>query len=121
MFETIRDLLEKRLGSAEFEFGPPSPPAGGSSRGHFATNAGFVLASIEKKSPAESAGELKKYLEDESPKGFIEKIEIAGAGFLNIWFSNDAIQCELDRIAKEKPHFKKATRGKVIVEYSQPN
>ena len=64
MFETIRDLLEKRLGSAEFEFGPPSPPAGGSSRGHFATNAGFVLASIEKKSPAEAAGELKKYLED---------------------------------------------------------
>src|SRR3972149_11682040 len=116
MFETIKDLIKKKLGDVEFELGPPT----GGVRGHIATNAGFVLAGIEKKSPAEAAGELKKYLEDESPKGFIEKIEIAGAGFLNIWFSNDAIQCEFKKIAKEKPFFAKATEGKkrIIVEYS---
>src|SRR3989344_6018295 len=132
MVDIIRDLLKKKLGDVGFELGLSEIKG----RGHVATNAGFVLAGIDKKSPAEAAGELKKYLEDESPKGFIEKIEIAGAGFLNIWFSNDAIQCEFKKIAKEgnewgKPHFalhfakatlgKKASRGKVIIEYSQPN
>jgi len=119
MFETIKDLIKKKLGDVEFELGPPT----GGVRGHIATNAGFVLAGIEKKSPAEAAGELKKYLEDESPKGFIEKIEIAGAGFLNIWLTSGAIQSEFKKIAKEKPFFAKATEGKkrIIVEYSQPN
>src|SRR3989338_2268526 len=119
MFETIKDLIKKKLGDVEFELGPPT----GGVRGHIATNAGFVLAGIEKKSPAEAAGELKKYLEDESPRGFIEKIEIAGAGFLNIWLTSGAIQSEFKKIAKEKPFFAKATEGKkrIIVEYSQPN
>src|SRR3989344_9069899 len=98
MFETIKDLIKKKLGDVEFELGPPT----GGVRGHIATNAGFVLAGIEKKSPAEAAGELKKYLEDESPKGFIEKIEIAGAGFLNIWLTSGAIQSEFKKIAKER-------------------
>ena len=117
MFEIIRELLKKKLGDIPFELGLPETK----NRGHLATNVGFVLAGVEKKSPAEAAGEIKKYLEDESPKGLIEKIETAGGGFLNIWFTKEAIQEEFVKISKSEKPKSKNKREKIIVEYSQPN
>ena len=117
MKRNSKDLLEKKLGDVGFELGPPT--GGGS--GHIATNAGFVLAGIEKKSPAEAASELKKYLEDESPKGFIERVEVAGNGFLNIWFTKEAIQGEFKRISDKGQVTRDKRNEKIIVEYSQPN
>jgi len=117
MLEVVKDLLKKKLGVDGFTLAPSEV----SGRGHVATNAAFILAGIDKKSPAEAASELKKYLEDKSPKGFIEKIEVAEPGFLNIWFSKETIQREFKNISGKKQATRDKKKRKVIVEYSQPN
>jgi len=117
MLETVRELLEKKLGDAEFVIGPPDVPG----RGHVATNAAFVWAGVDGKTPAESAEELKKYLE-ENAKDVISKVEIAGGGFLNILFTQSAIQKKFKEIVKEGNKWGELhEKGKIIVEYSQPN
>jgi len=126
MLGIVREILKKRLGdedpprTGETGFVLAQPEVAG--RGHVATNAAFVLAGKENKLPQGSAAELKKYLEDEAPKGFFENIEIAEPGFLNIWFSKDAIRSEFKKIAEAGDRWGAINeKGKVIIEYSQPN
>jgi len=118
MLEIVRDLLNKKLGDAEFVLSPPEIQG----RGHASTNAAFILAEKESQSPMEAAGALQKYLEDGAPKDFFAKIEIAEPGFLNIWFSESAVGQGLKEIIKAGDKWGALKeKGKVIVEYSQPN
>lgn len=115
MIEKVRELLEKKLGEEGFELA-----LSGGERGHFSTNAAFVLAKKEGKSPADAASEIDKYLKEKSPKGFIEKTEIVN-GFINIWFTKDAIQDEFKRISNKRQVTRDKRNERIIVEYSQPN
>ncbi len=56
-------------------------------QGDFATNIAMVLAGIEKKNPRSLAAEIQAYLEEDST--FVERVEIAGPGFVNIFVRQD--------------------------------
>lgn len=115
MLQTIRNLLQEKLGDAEFDVGISDVPE----HGHVSTNVAFVLAGEKNIGVGEAAEALKKHLEENAPKNFFEKIEIAN-GFLNFWLTKEALQDEFERIVKTGNR-KQEAGNRVIVEYSQPN
>ncbi len=119
MLERIRELVGEKLGNLDFEV----LPAESAERGHFSTNAAFVLAKQNKTLPLEAAEKLKSDLERDP---IFSKIEVAEPGFINFWVRPEVIRKEFEEIVKTgegwgRSHFAKASRGTIIVEYSQPN
>src|SRR5699024_9615392 len=55
--------------------------------GDFASNIAMQLARIAKKAPREIAGEIVEHLDQ--TKASIEKVEIAGPGFINFFMKSD--------------------------------
>jgi arginyl-tRNA synthetase len=58
-----------------------------SDHGDFATNAALILASQAKQPPRQIAAMIKEGLA--APAGALEKVEIAGPGFINFFLTND--------------------------------
>ena len=68
-----------------------------SRNGHYASNAAMQLAGKLKRKPADIAGDIVAAL---PAKRMIDRIEIAGPGFINIWLAPGALQSELSRISR---------------------
>ena len=64
--------------------------------GDFACNAALVLAKPLRKPPREIAGRLVELLGEEP--GLVERAEIAGPGFVNIWLAGDGWHALLAKI-----------------------
>lgn len=77
------------------------------------------------KSPRELANEIVKKLKaDKSLNDIVDKIDVAGPGFINFLLKTDVLISNLTQIEeeKEKYGFSKTNDGKLaIVEYSSPN
>ena len=88
--------------------------------GDYATNAALAAGKALKKNPREVAEELKKNLEGKIEG--IEKIEVAGAGFINFWLSRETIAREIQSVTTKKWGTNDLQKGKtVLVEYMSPN
>lgn len=86
--------------------------------GHYQCNSAMRLAKKLKKSPKEIASTIA----DRIDKGFFEKIEIAGPGFINLSFSAKFLAEELVAQSSDSrfgASFSKKER--IIVEFSSPN
>ena len=121
MIQTIREAIAKRLGDSEFEVKIENSLE----RGHFSTNAAFILSEKEKLRPKEAAEELRSFLRKHDEAKVFDRIELGGGGFINIWLSQEAIRGEFRRIVKAggswgKVKVKVKNRETVIVEYSSP-
>ena len=93
----------------------------GPNHGDIAINAAMVLAKPAKMKPRDIAEALKAKLEAASD---VEKIEVAGPGFLNITFRNDVWQSLVRTILKEGSVFGAGSvgqGGKLNVEYVSAN
>tara|TARA_Y100000031_G_scaffold150898_1_gene191059 strand:+ start:4578 stop:6242 length:1665 start_codon:yes stop_codon:yes gene_type:complete len=93
------------------------------SHGDYSTNIAMRHASQAKKSPKELAeelvGELQKKKGDD-----IDRIEIAGPGFINFYLSKSFFAKNIEDILKEKGSYGKdeiLEGKKTIVEYTDPN
>jgi arginyl-tRNA synthetase len=123
MKEKIIIILKSALGAdaadIPIELSIPEEPA----FGHFSTNVAMRLAKVQGKKPMALAAELVAKVEAAAPAGFFEKVEAAAPGFINFRMSENAIQGEFMKIAKEKGFGKnKNLTGKtVMVEYTDPN
>jgi len=107
------------------------------SHGDFSTNFAMVCASIQKMPPRNIAQILVSSIKalsdvcDESPgkgsgksTGLIEKVEIAGPGFINFFLSNDAWHPVIDTILKQDKIYGASDMGKnekVQVEFVSAN
>ncbi len=90
--------------------------------GDFSTNAALMLSKKLKKNPREIAREIIDNLPVE--KEIIEKIEIAGPGFINFFFTPDFVASIVPEVLNEKELFGKsnAFAGKrAIVEFVSAN
>lgn len=67
--------------------------------GDYATNVAMVLASSLRKSPREIAGMVVNLIEDE--EDILEKVEVAGPGFINFFIKDDVWRASLERIERE--------------------
>ena len=122
MIQTIRETIAERLGDSEFEVKIENSLE----RGHFSTNAAFILSEKENLRPKEAAEELRSFLHKHDEAKIFDRIELGGGGFINIWLSQEAVKGEFRKIVKagrswgkvKTPNKNKET---VIVEYSAPN
>ncbi len=94
---------------------PPDPKFG-----DLACNAAMVLAKNLKKNPRDVAEEIIKKLD----KKYVEKVEIAGPGFLNLFLKAEFFQEVLIEIEKQGSQFgsnKLGKRQKVLLEFISAN
>ena len=93
------------------------------SNGDYSTNVAMVCAKALKNNPKELAETIKKEFEKKLPKE-IEKVEVAGPGFINFYLSREFFTESVKDILNKKENWGKNKKGnnkKVIVEYSSPN
>jgi len=89
--------------------------------GDFATNAALVLAKAAKKKPRDLAQQLIDAL-PASPH--IEKVEIAGPGFINFFLLPQALYATVPQILKEKNQYGRSKIGReklVLIEFVSSN
>ena len=95
--------------------------------GDYSTNVAMVCAKALKSNPKELAEKILKGLNQISPTpgvGEIEKIEIAGPGFINFYLSREFFTEKVKEILEKGEGWGRNNKGenkKVIVEYSSPN
>ncbi len=118
----IRNAIEKcwpELSISDVTIERPSV----ASQGDYATSAAFKLSKTLQKSPKEIAETLLKVLQAKDlPQ--IQKIEIAGAGYINFFLSDAFLQEELTTIFEQRETYGTEEIGKgqkVIVEYPSTN
>lgn len=106
------------LGAGEVAFTVERP--GEMEHGDYATNAALAAAKVLKKNPKEVAEKLKGIL---AAIPNIDKVEVAGAGFINFFLTREAIAKEVVAAASVKEWGSNDLyKGKkVMVEYTDPN
>ncbi|MBP6948693.1 MAG: arginine--tRNA ligase [Candidatus Pacebacteria bacterium] len=90
------------------------------SRGDYSTNLAFVLGKQKSITPNMCAEELVPILQ-EKLIAVVEKIEVAGPGFINFSLKKEIIREEILRCQKLETFTTKYTDKKVLVEHSSPN
>ncbi|MFW2367469.1 MAG: arginine--tRNA ligase [Desulforhopalus sp.] len=91
-------------------------------QGDFSTNLALVLAGIEKKNPRELASLIAEKLSEESE--FIDRVEIAGPGFVNIYIHHNVWRHLIPQIISAGSAFGSSdvgARRKVMVEFVSAN
>lgn len=110
-------ILRKEFGLADLAVTWTIPKDAG--HGDASTNIALQLSSQLKKKPHDIAQALVDAL---SPDADIEKVEIAGAGYVNVLLTPKALIEELIRSrAAHAPATMRTKEQPVIVDYSQPN
>lgn len=85
--------------------------------GDYTTNVAMLLAKQLNKSPIEIANEIKNKLEMVVDKNIIEKIEVAGGGYINFYLKTDYLVEKIKSI-----DLGQYGKGKtVVIDYSSPN
>lgn len=87
--------------------------------GHYQFNSAMKLSRQLKLNPRQIA---EKIVQACGLPDFIQKMEVAGPGFINITLSNSFLQQELAGML-EKPHFgiRAANAKKIVIDFSSPN
>ncbi|MDP6387945.1 MAG: arginine--tRNA ligase [Candidatus Pacebacteria bacterium] len=91
--------------------------------GDYSTNVAMVLAKKAQKTPKELAQEIIRYIVQNKPD-HVEKVEVAGAGFINFYLSQDFFTESINEILKEREKWGSNNllkNQKTIVEYTDPN
>ncbi len=89
--------------------------------GDFASNVALILAKSAQKKPRDIAERIVQML---PPSPYIQKVEIAGPGFINFFLSANALNDVVTRILTEKETYGRCTigRGKrILVEFLSSN
>ena len=129
MKQKIEKLVEKALVSAGIEqvveennVNIKVERPNNEDHGHFSTNIAMQLPQYLKKSPREIGQNIVDNMTLES--GLIEKVTIAGPGFINFHLTDQALQSVVNEIQATKENFGKSKQGqgkKAIVEFVSAN
>jgi arginyl-tRNA synthetase len=116
--DQIVSAIKEASGTKEVEIEFPENEA----FGDYSTN---IALNIKGKNSRETAEELVSKLKKEAELSkIVEKIEIAGPGFINLWLKKDVLidnLIQIDRV-KEKYGSSEVGKGKtVVIDYSSPN
>jgi len=93
-----------------------------SDHGDYASNIAMILASVAKQNPRKIAQIIQENLSD--PENIIDRTQIAGPGFLNIFLKEDIWRNTLQNIEEKKENFGCSSMGngkKVQVEFVSAN
>jgi arginyl-tRNA synthetase len=98
------------------------------SHGDFATNVALVLSKQLKKAPGQIAKEIVEIL-NKNKISEVEKVEMAGPGFINFYLTNKYFASEVGEILSrgenyglvKKNFFQRLSSKRVIIEHTDPN
>jgi arginyl-tRNA synthetase len=93
------------------------------SNGDYSTNVAMVLSKLVAQNPRELAEKLVAEILERKPKE-IEKVEVAGPGFINFYLSKDFFELQTKQIIKLGKKFGRNNnlkKQKTVVEYTDPN
>ena len=94
-------------------------PASNSKFGDYQTNFAMTTAKIFRKAPRMIAEDLVSNFPENST---VEKLEVAGPGFINIFLKESFLDQELKKIGVEEYEFSEINTEKdVVIDYSSPN
>lgn len=89
--------------------------------GDFASNIAMILAKSAQKTPREIAERITQVL---PPSSYVQKVEIAGPGFINFFLSPQALYESVPKILEEKENFGRSALGRgkrILVEFLSSN
>lgn len=92
------------------------------SHGDYATNMAMQLARIARKAPRQIAEEITKHINEQD--SVIERVEVAGPGFINFFLNNRYLTNLIPTILKENDHYGETKTGqgtKVQIEFVSAN
>ncbi|MBI2452855.1 MAG: arginine--tRNA ligase [Parcubacteria group bacterium] len=93
--------------------------------GDYSTNVALELGQLLKRATREVAESMVSAMRSKvDAKGLIEKIEVAGPGFINFFLSKEYLFSELNEVLKKKEAYARGSswKGKrVMVEFTDPN
>ena len=116
----IKDALKNlEIQDADFSIEHPED----FKNGDYSTNVAMACAKKIGINPKELSEKIKVEIKNNLPKE-IEKIEIAGPGFINFYLSREFFADSINEILKQKENWGKnkiLENKKVMVEYTQPN
>jgi arginyl-tRNA synthetase len=123
MQEKIKNLIKEALKNLDIEdvdFIVEHPED--LKNGDYSTNVAMVCAKNLKTNPKELAEKIKVELEKELPKE-IEKVTVAGAGFINFYLSPKFFATQVEEILNDKNLGENNifAKKKIMVEYTDPN
>ena len=100
--QELKEVILKYAGRVDFDIlTPPDPKLG-----DYSVNLAFVLAKKEKKSPTEVGKKLvQQFSKDKEFKKYFSNIELAGAGFVNFYLSEEFLRGQLSEILEKKDKF----------------
>jgi len=112
----LKSAVTKAFGSEHADIDPMIRP---SAHADYQANLAMGLGKrLGKKNPREVAVEIVRNLE---LGGVIERAEVAGPGFINIWVSAAHLEAELTRALAGDLGLAAATTETIVVDYSSPN
>lgn len=117
LFETASQKLEY-LAAKEIQLSVPA----NLDHGELSTNIAMILTKELKKNPRQIAQEIIDALNDS--KNYIDKIEIAGQGFINFYFNHNFLTTIIKDISVQKNEFGKSKKyhgKKSMVEFVSAN
>ena len=116
--ETLaRQIVEKLFGLSDvsMDFLPPQDAA----HGDLTTTVALRIAKSVKKKPQDIAAAIAEELQN-SPS--VERTEVAGAGYVNIWLTSQVLLQELQTTKKViQPAKIRKKEAPVVIDYSAPN
>jgi arginyl-tRNA synthetase len=120
MKEEIKKQLVVVLGDLGIEGVDPAVEYPGDSKnGDYSSNVALVAAKKLGKNPRELAEEIVQELRSKNKEvSTIEKIEIAGPGFINFWVGDEYLIGQVREVGKVGKAFE---RKKIMVEFTDPN
>ncbi len=128
--DDIENLIQKACQDLQFSVGEISLEHPESmEHGDYSTNVALILAKQLGKNPREIAESIVETINYKLKTiNFVEKIEVAGQGFINFFLSKEYLLQELKRIAGAGARLRAAAGGasawrgkKVVVEFTDPN
>lgn len=125
IIEQAINAICKQLGYPEAKFGVEHPKD--EAHGDYSCNIAMALGKQLGKNPREVAGEIVDRLQVDSSARLhdvVEKIEIAGPGFINFYLKEEYLLATISEITTKGDTFgqNQELKGKkVIVEYTDPN
>jgi arginyl-tRNA synthetase len=124
MQEELKKVLEKAIADLGVEGVPvildrPADPK----HGDYSSNVALVAAKKLGKSPREVAEILAKSIGHRAKSSGVEKVEVAGAGFINFYLSTEYLLSQLQTILENDIFVPTGLlKGKkIMVEYAHPN
>jgi arginyl-tRNA synthetase len=116
----VKEVL-KNLGIEEVDFVVEHPED--LKNGDYSTNVAMVCAKNLKTNPKQLAEKIVEEINKNLPQK-IEKIEVAGAGFINFYLSREFFAESVEKIVGEADNFGKNNYlegKKIMIDYTQPN